>query len=73
MSCEKHNTTIEDVIHFFEVEIEISRYNLQEAKDNGNSVFNGVDCKDYRIAAELTEAHIQYCENIIDRIRGDCL
>lgn len=59
---------IDDVIHFFEMEIA----NCQDRMFRGTVYFNGVQVGLY--AAEvLNQAHINFCQNVIDRIRSDRL
>ena len=63
-------SSIDDVIYFFEMEIE----QTQEWTDDENMspMFNGVNVG-FKEAKQLMEHHIRYCENIIDRIRSDSL
>lgn len=62
-------SSIDDVIHFFESEIERSKL----WKDCTESdCFNGVQVGIME-AKNLQERHIKYCQNIIDRIRSDSL
>lgn len=59
-------STIDNVIHFFEMEIERAK----RRKNNDESTcFNGLEVG--KVAARKLEAeHILYCQNIIDWIRG---
>lgn len=61
-------SSIEDVIHFFDMEIEYCKSNSNELFES----FNGV-CVGIKEAQELNKAHMRYCQNIIDRIRKDKL
>lgn len=61
-------SSIEDVIHFFEMEIEYCKNNNNELFESFNGVFVGL-----KEAKELNKAHMRYCQNIIDRIRMDKL
>lgn len=61
-------SSINDVIHFFEMEIEISTERISKTSD----MFNGVQVGQYE-AKELNEAHIRYCKQIIERIRSNRL
>lgn len=61
-------SSIDDVIHFFEMEIEISQDRIEQAQ----AMFNGV-LVGYREARRLNEAHIRYCYRIIEKIRSDSL
>lgn len=61
-------SSIEDVIHFFEMEIEYCKNNNNELFES----FNGV-CVGLKEAQELNKAHIKYCQNIINRIKRNRL
>ena len=63
-------SSIEDVIHFFEMEI----YQMKQWLDDENMspIFNGVNVG-FKEAKQLMEHHIWYCQNIIDRIRSGSL
>lgn len=63
-------STIDDVIHFFGMEIEQTK----EWLDDGNvsPIFNGVNVG-FKEGKQLKKHHIRYCQNIIDRIRSDRL
>ena len=61
-------SSIEDVIHFFEMEIEYCKNNNNELFES----FNGV-CVGLKEAQELNKAHINYCQNIINRIKRNRL
>lgn len=61
-------SSIEDVIHFFEMEIEYCKNNNNELFE----YFNGV-CVGLKEAQELNKAHMKYCQNIIKRIRSNSL
>lgn len=63
-------SSIEDVIHFFEMEICQTKQWLDDK--NMSPIFNGVNVG-FKEAKLLMEHHIWYCQNIIDRIRRDCL
>lgn len=63
-------SSIEDVIHFFEMEICQTKQWLDD--ENMSSMFNGVNVG-FKEARLLMEYHIRYCKNIIDRIRSDSL
>lgn len=58
----------DQIIHFFEAEIE----NCKNRKFGDSEYFNGVPVT-CRCAEMLNQAHINYCQNIIDRIRSDSL
>ena len=60
-------SSIEDVIHFFEIEIYQTKQWLDD--ENMSPIFNGVNVG-FKEAKQLMEHHIRYCENIIDRIRS---
>ena len=62
-------STIEDVIHFFEYEIECSKL-WRDCTDS--DCFNGVQVG-LKEAKRLQDRHIKYCQNIIDRIRSNSL
>lgn len=55
--------TVDDVIHFFEMEIEQAR-----SRKNKYPVFNGVNVGIAQ-ANQMIDKHIWYCQNIIDRIK----
>lgn len=57
--------SIDDVIHFFEMEIECTKSKSEEMND----CFNGVQVG-FAEAKNLQERHIKYCQKIIDRIRS---
>lgn len=61
-------SSIDDVIHFFEMEIEACR---KRAEDD-SEYFNGVSVTQCG-AVLLNLKHIEFCQNIIDRIRSDSL
>lgn len=63
-------SSIEDVIHFFEIEIYQTKQWLDD--ENMSPIFNGVNVG-FKEARLLMEYHIRYCKNIIDRIRSDSL
>lgn len=60
---------IEDVIHFFEAEIENAR---KRKNSNNSSCFNGVEVG-VSSANQLLDKHIWYCKSIIERIRNSSL
>ena len=60
--------SIEDVIHFFEMEIEVNQQNL----DKMSNMFNGVKVG-IKQSYDLRRKHIKFCQDIIDRIRSDSL
>lgn len=61
-------SSIDDVIHFFEMEIA----NCRDRMFRETVCFNGVQVGIY--AAEiLNQAYINFCQNAIDRIRSDGL
>lgn len=62
--------SIDDVIHFFEMEIEQTKEWLDD--ENMSPIFNGVNVG-FKEAELLMKHHIRYCQNIIDRIRSDSL
>lgn len=66
----KNMSSIEDVIHFFEMEIYQTKQWLDD--ENMSPIFNGVNVG-FKEAKQLMEHHIRYCKNIIDRIRSDSL
>lgn len=61
-------SSIDDVIHFFEMEIEVNQQNL----DKMNNMFNGVKVG-IKQSYDLRRKHIKFCQDIIDRIRSDSL
>lgn len=61
-------SSIDNVIHFFEIEIE----NCKQRKQIVSPHFNGCLVGPHTADA-LNEAHIRYCQNIIDRIRSNSL
>ena len=63
-------SSIEDVIHFFKIEIYQTKQWLDD--ENMSPIFNGVNVG-FKEAKQLMEHHIWYCQNIIDRIRSDSL
>lgn len=63
-------SSIEDVIHFFEIEIYQTKQWLDD--ENMSPIFNGIHVG-FKEAKKLKERHIRYCQNIIDRIRSDRL
>lgn len=63
-------SSIDDVIHFFEMEIEQTQEWMDD--ENMSPMFNGVNVG-FKKARLLMEHHIRYCKNIIDRIRSDSL
>lgn len=67
---------IEDIIHFFETEIELNKENNSRIEDRAipisSPMFNGVNVG-FENAKELRKAHIMYCQNIIDRIKNGTL
>lgn len=63
-------SSVEDVIHFFEMEICQTKQWLDD--ENMTPIFNGVNVG-FKEAKRLMEYHIRYCKNIIDRIRSDSL
>ena len=60
---------IDDVIHFFETEIERSKL-WRDCTES--DCFNGVQVG-LKEAKKLQDRHIKYCQNIIERIRSDGL
>lgn len=68
---EEFTTTIDDVIHFFEMEI----YEKKQCLNDENlfyTSFDGVDVG-YKKAKQLMEHYVQYCQNIINCIRNNSL
>ena len=63
----KNMSNIEDVIHFFEMEIWQTEQWLND--ENIGNIFNGVEVG-FKESKKLMEHHIRYCQNIIDRIRS---
>lgn len=67
---------IQDIIHFFEKEIELNKENHSRINNRPipitSPVFNGVNVG-FENAKELRKAHIMYCQNIIDRIKNGTL
>lgn len=61
-------TTIDDVIHFFEMEIAYTEDNIEKMSNLYNGVKVGI-----KESYDLRRKHIKYCQNIIDRIRSDSL
>lgn len=61
-------SSIDDVIHFFEMEIEVN----QQSIDEMSNMFNGVKVG-IKQSYDLRRKHIKYCQSIIDRIRSDSL
>lgn len=61
-------SSIDDVIHFFEMEIEVNKQNLDEMSNCFNGVKVGI-----KQSYDLRRKHVRYCQNIIDRIRSDSL
>mgnify|MGYP000221815251 CR=1 FL=1 len=62
-------STIDDVIYFFETEIERSKL-WRDCTES--DCFNGVQVG-LKEAKKLQDRHIKYCQNIIDRIRSNSL
>lgn len=60
-------SSIDDVIHFFEMEIEQTQEWMDD--ENMSPMFNGVNVG-FKEAKQLKERHIRYCKNIIGRIRS---
>lgn len=58
----------DQIIHFFEMEIELN----ERRAESTSPMFNGANVG-FENAEELRKAHIRYCQNIIDRIRSDSL
>lgn len=56
------------IIHFFEMEIELNK----RIEKTASPMFNDVNVG-FEKAEELRKAYIRYCQNIIDRIRSDSL
>ena len=61
-------SSIEDVIHFFEMEIEVNQQNIDEMSNMFNGVKVGI-----KQSYDLRRKHIKFCQDIIDRIRSDSL
>ena len=61
-------SSIDDVIHFFEMEIENNRKSIDEMSNCFNGVKVGI-----KQSYDLRRKHIKYCQNIIERIRRDSL
>lgn len=61
-------STIEDVIHFFEMEIEVNQQNIDEMSNMFNGVKVGI-----KQSCDLRRKHIKFCQDIIDRIRSNSL
>lgn len=61
-------SNIEDVIHFFEMEIEYCKNSNNELFESFNGVRVGLN-----EAQELNKAHMRYCQDIINRIKRDRL
>lgn len=61
-------SSIEDVIHFFEIEIEVNQQNIDEMSNMFNGVKVGI-----KQSYDLRRKHIKFCQDIIDRIRSDSL
>ena len=62
-------SSVEDMIHFFEMEIWQTKQWLDE---DMTPIFNGIYVG-FKEAKQLMEYHIRYCQNIIDRIWSDSL
>lgn len=60
--------SIDDVIHFFEMEIAQTEDKIEEMSNMFNSVKVGI-----KQSYDLRRKHIKYCQNIIDRIRSNKL
>lgn len=61
-------TDVDKIIHFFEAEIEQCKDRILRE----STCFNGVQVG-VRVAEMLNQEHINFCQNIIDRIRSDNL
>lgn len=61
-------SSIEDVIHFFEMEIEYCKNSNNELFESFNGVRVGL-----KKAQELNKAHMRYCQDIINRIKENKL
>lgn len=61
-------SSIDDIIHFFEMEIEVNQQNLDEMSNMFNGVKVGI-----KQSYDLRRKHIKFCQDIIDRIRSDSL
>lgn len=61
-------TDVDKIIHFFEAEIEQCKDRILRE----STCFNGVQVG-VRAAEMLNQEHINFCQNIIDRIRSDNL
>lgn len=64
----RNMSTIDDVIHFFEMEIAYTEHNIEEKSNLYNGVKVGI-----KESHDLRRKHIKYCQNIIDRIRSNDL
>ena len=56
-------SSIDDVIHFFEMEIEVNQQNIDEMSNMFNGVKVGI-----KQSYDLRRKHIKFCQDIIDRI-----
>lgn len=61
-------SSIDDVIHFFEMEIEVNQQHIDEMSNMFNGVKVGI-----KQSYDLRRKHIKFCQDIIDRIRSDSL
>lgn len=61
-------SSIEEVIHFFEMEIEVNQQNIDEMSNMFNGVKVGI-----KQSYDLRRKHIKFCQDIIDRIRSGSL
>lgn len=63
-------SSIDDVIHFLEAEIRITKQRLD--CDCPGNVYNGVQVG-FKETRKLMELHVAYCQGILDRIRSNSL
>lgn len=61
-------SSIDDVIHFLEMEIAQTGDKIEEMSNMFNGVKVGI-----KQSYDLRRKHIKYCQNIIDRIRSNKL
>lgn len=61
-------SSINNIIHFFEMEIENCKQRKQIVSPHFNGYLVGLHTADV-----LNKTHIRYCQNIIDRIRSNSL